>query len=125
MLGGWLALGTSGLFSGALATVLVVAFLTTGLVPVKLIHRPQDYPGLSIAVLLLTYALRVVLVLMALSLLGRTDVADGRWLAVTIVAVALTWSGAHVVHAMRASRREVTIVPEEPPRADRAARTDG
>lgn len=123
-LGGWLAVGTNGLVSGALATVLVVVFLTTGLVPVRLIQRPQDYPGLSIAVLLLTYALRMVLVLMALTLLGRAGISDGTWLAVTIVLVALTWSGAHIAYAVRASGREVTIVPEESPHADPATQSD-
>jgi hypothetical protein len=71
---------------------------------------------------LLTYTLRLALTLAALVLISRAGFADSRWLGVTIIVCALTWSVVHVAHAVRASRREPTVVPEPsgPPPGDTA-----
>ncbi|HSI92216.1 MAG TPA: hypothetical protein VK925_01900, partial [Jiangellaceae bacterium] len=99
-IGGWLAAGPEGLTGGLAATVIVVAFLSTGQVPVLIAQAPQSYAGLSLVVLLLTYALRLALVLAAFVLLNRTDFVDSRWLGLTAVAAALTWTIAHVGHTV-------------------------
>jgi ATP synthase protein I len=111
-LAGWAAAGTEGLAGGLVATAIVVAFLTSGLIPIKVTQGVEVRAGLGLAVLLLTYTLRLALALMALALISRAGFADTRWLGVTIIACALTWSAVHVAHSVRASRREPTIVPE-------------
>lgn len=117
-LAGWLAAGNGGLAGGVVATLLVVAFLSSGLLPLLIAGNPALGAGLGLAVLLLTYTLRLALALMALVLISRADFADGRWLGLTIIACALTWSAVHVWSAVRASRTEPTVVPEPSPRAD-------
>jgi hypothetical protein len=111
-LAGWAAAGADGLAGGLVATAIVVAFLTTGLIPIRITQGADVRAGLGLAVLLLTYTLRLALALMALALISRAGFADTRWLGVTIIACALSWSAAHVAHAVRASRREPTVVPE-------------
>ncbi|HEX6232503.1 MAG TPA: hypothetical protein VFZ63_05205 [Jiangellaceae bacterium] len=111
-LAGWAAAGTEGLAGGLVATAIVVAFLTSGLIPIWVTQGPQVSAGLGLAVLLLTYTLRLALALMALVLISRAGFADARWLGVTVVACALCWSAVHVAHSVRASRREPTVVPE-------------
>lgn len=110
---GGLASGVGGLAGAAVATLIVVAFLSTGLVPLLVTGGTRLRPGLGLAVLLLTYTLRLALALLALALIARIDAVDGRWLGVTIVATALAWSAAHVSHAVRRARREPTVVPEQ------------
>lgn len=109
---GGLAGGTGGLAGAVVATLIVVAFLSTGLVPVLVTGAVRLRPGLGLAVLLLTYTLRLALALLALALISRIDAVDGRWLGTTIVATALAWSAAHAWHAVRRARSEPTVVPE-------------
>lgn len=111
-LAGWAAAGGEGLAGGLVATAIVVAFLTTGLIPIRITQGADVGAGLGLAVLLLTYTLRLALALMALVLIGQAGFADTRWLGVTIIACALSWSAVHVAHAVRASRHEPTVVPE-------------
>lgn len=111
-LAGWAAAGTDGLAGGLVATVIVVAFLTTGLIPIRITQGADVRAGLGLAVLLLTYTLRLALALMALALISQAGFADTRWLGMTIIACALSWSAVHVAHAVRASRHEPTVVPE-------------
>lgn len=111
-LAGWTAAGTEGLAGGLVATVIVVGFLTSGLIPIRVTQGADVRAGLGLAVLLLTYTLRLALALAALVLISRAGFADSRWLGVTIIACALCWSAVHVAHAVRASRHEPTVVPE-------------
>lgn len=111
-LAGWAAAGGEGLAGGLVATASVVAFLTTGLIPIRITQGADVRAGLGLAVLLLTYTLRLALALMALALISQAGFADTRWLGVTIIACALSWSAVHVAHAVRASRHEPTVVPE-------------
>ena len=97
---GWLASGTDGLLSGLLATVLVVAFFWSGLIPFQVIRGLESRAGIGLGVLLLTYTLRLALVLLVLRMAGRADVIDGRWLGVTVIGCALTWTAVHVVVAV-------------------------
>jgi hypothetical protein len=109
---GWVAAGTEGLAGGLVATAIVVGFLTSGLIPIRITQGASVRAGLGLAVLLLTYTLRLALVLAALVLISRAGLVDARWLGVTIIACALTWSAVHVAHAVLASRHEPTVVPE-------------
>ncbi len=111
---GGLTAGWGGLAGAVVATLIVVAFLSTGLVPVLVTGGIRLRAGAGLAVLLLTYTLRLALALLALALISRIDAVDARWLGVTIVATALTWSAAHVWHAVRRSATEPTVEPEPP-----------
>ena len=115
-LGGWAAAGSEGLAGGLVATAIVVAFLTTGLIPIHIVQATDVRAGLGLAVLLLTYTLRLALALAALVLIGRAGFADSRWLGLTIIVCALTWSAVHVAHSVHASRTEPTVVPDTPTR---------
>jgi hypothetical protein len=117
-LAGWFAAGTPALVAGASATLLVVAFLSTGVVPLLVAQRSPEYAGPGMIVLLLTYTLRLVLLLVAFVLLGRAGFVDERWLGGTVVVVALTWVVAQVAYAVKASRTELTVVPEKAPSDD-------
>jgi hypothetical protein len=111
-LAGWAAAGTAGLAGGLVATAIVIAFLTSALIPIWVTQGTAGRAGLGLAVLLLTYTLRLALALAAFVLISRAGFADSRWLGVTIIVCALVWSGVHVTQSIRASRREPTIVPE-------------
>jgi ATP synthase protein I len=103
----WLFAGPAGAGAAALATILVVGFFWSGAIPVLLSDRARLGPGAGLAVLLLTYTLRLAVVLLLLRLLSRADIVDERWLGVTIIACALIWT---VVHVGAATRR----VPSRP-----------
>jgi hypothetical protein len=103
----------SGLLGGRDATVgavvglgLVAAFLLGGRLPVRL---PDSQPALGFAVLGLGYALRIILLLVALRALAGVDWADQRVVGLTVVGGAVVWSivqiGAHV------TSRRPTIEP--------------
>jgi hypothetical protein len=111
---GWVIAGRPGLAGAAIATLIVVVFLSSGLAPVLIAGRPQVPPSIGLAVLLVTYTLRLALVLLAVALIMKADFIDVQWLGVTIVACALTWSAAHFWHAVRRSKTELTIEPETP-----------
>lgn len=108
---GYVGAGASGMFGAAIGAALVVAFLSTGLIPVLIARDAQLTAGIGMALLLLTYTLRLALALAALVLLSRTDVADPQWLGATVVVTALTWLAIHVAHAVRRSKREPTVAP--------------
>jgi hypothetical protein len=97
----WLAAGGGGLATGLLATLLVVAFLWSGAVPLQITRGLESRAGIGLAVLLLTYTLRLALVLLVLRLARRAEFLDGRWLGVTVIICALTWTAVHVVVAVR------------------------
>lgn len=107
----WVAAGTEGLAGAAIATVVVVGFMSTGLIPMLLARGTPISAGVGAGMHLLTYTLRLAVALLVLVLVGRADFVDPQWVGVTIVATALTWTGVHVWHALRKSRNEPTIDP--------------
>lgn len=107
----FLAAGTSGLIGAAIGSALVVAFLSTGPIPILLAGSGGVTAGMGAAVLLLTYTLRLALALVALVLLSQADVADQRWLGISVVVTALTWIAVHAAHAVLRSRHEPTVEP--------------
>jgi ATP synthase protein I len=92
----WFAVGADGAVSAALATVIVVGFFWSGTIPVVLTDRARLGPAGGLAVLLLTYTLRLAVVLLVLRLLSRVEFVDRSWLGGTIIACALTWTAVHV-----------------------------
>lgn len=96
----WAAGGTDALAAGLAGTAVVIAFFWSGSIPVFL-TRGRENAGLGMGVLLLTYSLRIALVLLALTLVGRTEIVDERWLGATVIACALCWAAAHAAFALR------------------------
>lgn len=100
----WVVAGADGAAAAAIATVIVVGFFWSGTIPVRLTDGARLGPAAGLAVLLLTYTLRLALVLVALRLLSRAEIVDRRWLGGTIIACALTWTAMHVGTAVRRNR---------------------
>jgi hypothetical protein len=109
----------AGAFGGADAAVgtlvglaLVTAFFLVGRIPVRL--APVVPAGLGFLLLGLGYALRIVLLILALGAVRNLAHVDGRVVAGTVILGALVWSfaqvGAHV------TSRRPTIVPLGPRR---------
>ncbi len=102
---GWgLADGTDGWVSAALGTGLVIGFFASGFVPLVVARTGGLRAGAGLAVLLLTYTLRLALVLLALRLATRADFVHPTALGTTLVVTALAWSGVHLAVVMRAAR---------------------
>ena len=90
-------LGRDGAVLGAaLATVVALAFFWTGALPVLLVGAETSRAALGFVILLMTYALRLVAVLLVLALAQASGDVDTRWLAVTLIALALVWTGTQV-----------------------------
>ena len=90
-------LGRDGTVLGAaLATVVALVFFWTGALPVLLVGGDTSRAGLGLVILLMTYALRLVAVLLVLALAQASGVVDTRWLAVTLIALTLVWTGTQV-----------------------------
>ncbi len=82
---------------GALvATVVVLFFFWTGAIPVLLVGGDLSKAGLGYLVLMMTYALRLVALLVVLTATARSGAADTRWLALTVIACTLVWVGTQV-----------------------------
>jgi hypothetical protein len=92
----WVVAGPASAMSAALATVIVVGFFWSGTIPVVLTNRARLGAAAGLAVLLLTYTLRLAVVLIILRLLGTAEVVDRRWLGGTIIGCALTWTIVHI-----------------------------
>ncbi len=80
----------------ALAVVLVLVFFSTGALPLLLVGGELSRAGIGFLVLMMTYALRLVALLVVLTVVSRSGAADVRWLAITLIALTLVWVGAQV-----------------------------
>lgn len=105
------AAGGKGLAGGLIALALALAFLSSGYLTLLVSRAAQNIAGMGMAVLILTYITRLMLVVIGFVLVDQADVVDGLWFGVTIMATALTWSVVHALTAIRASKREPTIDP--------------
>lgn len=95
-LGGALA-GVDGAPLGALlASVVTLLFFWTGALPLLLVGGNLSLAGVGFVLLLMTYALRLVAMLVVLRLASGSDAVDTRWLAVTVIACTLVWVGTQV-----------------------------
>lgn len=82
---------------GALvATVVVMFFFWTGALPLLLVGGDLSKAGLGYLVLMMTYALRLVALLVVLTVATRSGAANTRWLALTVIACTLVWVGTQV-----------------------------
>ena len=92
--------------AGLLAGVLVVLFFWTGALPLLLVGGDLSLAGIGFLMLIMTYALRLVGLAVALALAARSDAVDVRWLAFTLMACALVWV---ITQAALAGRSRVTL----------------
>lgn len=87
--------GLPGLFGGALAAMLVVAFLLVGQIPIAAAARGRG--GLGALLLLTLYSVRVWLLLVTYAVVVASgDAVDREVLGVTLIACALAWTAATV-----------------------------
>ena len=80
----------------AVATVVVLLFFWTGALPVLLVGGETSRAALGLLVLLMTYALRLLAVLLVLAVAEASGAVDARWLAGTLIALALVWTATSV-----------------------------
>ena len=92
--------------AGLLAGVLVVLFFWTGALPLLLVGGDLSLAGIGFLMLMMTYALRLVGLAVALAVASRSDAVDVRWLAFTLMACALVWV---ITQAALAGRSRVTL----------------
>jgi ATP synthase protein I len=115
MLVGWRMEASRGLAAAALGTVLVLAFLLVGQLPIAQVSRGRR--GLGAMLLLLGYTTRIALLLAALRAFYTAPSVDREVLGVTIVVTALAWTAGAVWAFLR--WRPLYVEPEsvaqEPP----------
>ena len=89
--------GREGAVPGAaVATAVVLVFFWTGALPVLLVGGETSRAAIGFFILLMTYALRLVAVLVVLAVAERSGAVDTRWLALTLIALTLVWTGTQV-----------------------------
>jgi ATP synthase protein I len=91
--------GTEGLAAAALGGVLVVGFLLLGQLP--LVQVAKGRRGVGALMLLLGYLLQVLVLLVVFAVVVETSGVDEKVLGLTIIAVALGWTGATVWRWLR------------------------
>lgn len=102
-----LAVGRDGAAAGAvIAAVLVILFFWTGALPLLLVGGDLSLAGIGFVMLMMTYALRLVGLAVALALAARSDSVDERWLAGTLIVCALVWV---ITQAGLVGRSRVTL----------------
>lgn len=94
------------LLAGLIAGVLVVLFFWTGALPLLMVGGDLSLAGIGFLMLMMTYALRLVGLAVALALAARSDAVDVRWLAFTLIACALVWV---ITQAALVGRSRVTL----------------
>lgn len=82
--------------SALLATVVTLLFFWTGALPLLLVGGNLSLAGVGFILLLMTYALRLVALLVVLSAARSSGAVDIRWLAITVIACTLVWVGTQV-----------------------------
>lgn len=103
-LAGGVARGPDTIVSGLIATLLVVAFFTSGTVALLFDDGTGRGRRSALSLLLLTYVLRLALVLFVLELALRAGFLDTRWLGLTLIACTLVWCALHLAVVIRGSR---------------------
>ena len=85
-----------GPLGAAVATAVVLVFFWTGALPVLLVGGETSRAAIGLFILLMTYALRLVAVLLVLAVAQVSSTVDEQWLAMTLIALALVWTGTQV-----------------------------
>ena len=90
------AQGSGAALGAAVATVVTLAFFLTGGIPLVLMGADMTRAGIGYLVLMMSYALRLVALLVAFTVSARSDHVDVRWAALTLIACTLVWVGTQV-----------------------------
>ena len=89
---GGAASGADGAVAGALlAPVVTLLFFWIGALPLLLVGGNLSLAGPGFLLLMMTYGLRLVALIVVLTVAGRSDAVDTRWLALTVIACTLVW----------------------------------
>ncbi|MDQ3492420.1 MAG: hypothetical protein M3452_04070, partial [Chloroflexota bacterium] len=79
---------------GALvAAAAVLVFFWPGALPLLLVGGDLSLAGVGFVVLLMTYALRLVGLLVVLSLAVGSGAVDRAWMSITLILCSLVWAG--------------------------------
>ncbi len=101
------ALERDGAVAGALvATAVVLVFFSMGALPVLLVGGDTSRAALGFLVMQMTYLLRLVGLIAVLAVAQESGSVDTRWLALTLIALTLVWTGVRVALL---SRSEATL----------------
>jgi ATP synthase protein I len=100
----WVTAGPLAAASALIALVVVLGFFGSGSLPLVLAQRGDLPFRAGLGLLLLTYALRLLLVLVVLAVVSRLDGLHAGALGVTLILCALVWSGARLAAVVVASR---------------------
>jgi ATP synthase protein I len=73
------------------ASVVVLLFFWAGALPLLLVGGDLSLAGVGFLLLMMTYVLRLVGLVIALTLASRSDAVDTRWLALTVIGCTLVW----------------------------------
>ena len=79
------------LLGGLIAGVLVVLFFWIGALPLLLVGGQLSLAGVGFLMLMMTYALRLVGLFVALAVARRSGEVDLPWLAITLIVCTLVW----------------------------------
>jgi ATP synthase protein I len=101
--------GSKGLYGALIATGIVAAFFGISIVAVS--RAAKVSPTFMMAVAMLTYVVKILILLIALLVLRHVTVFNPHSLGVTALVLILCWSAAQVVTMMRTKMLYVT--PEE------------
>jgi hypothetical protein len=85
----------------AVATAVVLLFFAGGKVPLLLVDGQPDRAGVGFLVLMMTYALRLVGLLVVLTAAARSGLVDTRLTAVSVIVLTLVWTTAAVGSVLR------------------------
>jgi ATP synthase protein I len=78
------------------AAVVVLLFFWAGALPLLLVGGNLSLAGVGFLMLMMTYVLRLVGLVIALTVASRSDGVDTRWLALTVIGCTLVWVAAQV-----------------------------
>jgi ATP synthase protein I len=78
------------------AAVAVLLFFWAGALPLLLVGGNLSLAGVGFLLLMMTYVLRLIGLVIALSLASRSDAVDTRWLALTVIGCTLVWVATQV-----------------------------
>lgn len=82
--------------AGLLAALVTLLFFWIGALPLLLVGGNLTLAGPGFLLLLMTYGLRLVGLVVALTVAERSGSVDTRWLALTVIVCTLVWVGTQV-----------------------------
>jgi ATP synthase protein I len=78
------------------AAVVVLLFFWAGALPLLLVGGNLSLAGVGFLLLMMTYVLRLIGLVIALTVASRSDAVDTRWLALTVIGCTLVWVATQV-----------------------------